>query len=79
MQAKDIVTERATVQVWTAYCPECAEGEIVPFLRAREVPNPAILQLGSGELADYRAAEAAVLAWRDSHASTVHGAALAAV
>lgn len=79
MASVDIVYEQVSVRCVTAYCPACEVGEIVPFLRARETAPPAVRNLASGDLENYRAAEAAVRTWAGIHAETVHGAALAAV
>lgn len=77
MQA-EIVIERATVHCWTAYCLICEEGTIVPFLRAREIPNPVVQTLASGQLESYRAAEAAVQAWGAAHVHEAVSASVAA-
>lgn len=79
MSPEDIVTEQVTVRCMTAYCPWCEEGTVVPFARTRETPPPAVQILAGGELDNYRAAVAAVEAWRDTHVKEAHPAALAAV
>lgn len=73
----DIIVEQVSVRCLTAYCPVCEDGKIVPFMRARETPAPAVAAVAT--LESYRVAEAAVEEWKTEHVQEHAAAALEAV
>lgn len=61
-EREGLIFDQVSVRCLTVYCPACEEGEIVPFLRAKEESQPTM-----GELNSYRDADAVRQEWAETH------------